>query len=97
VPESAAVVFIVDPDGQFDTPVQMLTELFALSRAEARLAALLLKDRSLRQAAEELGVSLNTIRTQLRKLFEKTGSNRQSALIRTLLLSPAHPTPFARV
>jgi DNA-binding CsgD family transcriptional regulator len=97
VSESAAVVFIVDPDGQFDTPVQMLTELFGLSRAEARLAALLLKDRSLRQAAEELDVSLNTIRTQLRKLFEKTGSNRQSALIRTLLLSPAHPTPCSRM
>jgi DNA-binding CsgD family transcriptional regulator len=96
-PESAAVVFIVDPDGQFDSPVQMLTELFTLSRAEARLAALLLKDRNLLQAAEELGVSLNTIRTQLRKLFEKTGSNRQSALIRTLLLSPAHPSPRSRM
>jgi DNA-binding CsgD family transcriptional regulator len=70
----------------------MLTELFALSRAEGRLAALLLEGRSLRQAAEELGVSLNTVRTQLRKLFEKTGSSRQGALIRTLLLSPAHPT-----
>jgi DNA-binding CsgD family transcriptional regulator len=92
VPESAAVVFIVDPDGQCGTPVQMLTELFALSRAEGRLAALLLEGRSLRQAAEELGVSLNTVRTQLKKLFEKTGSNRQGALIRTLLLSPAHPT-----
>jgi DNA-binding CsgD family transcriptional regulator len=47
--------------------------LFALSRAEARLGALLLQDRSLCESAQELGVSLNTVRTQLKKLFEKDG------------------------
>ena len=94
-PQPGAVVFIVDPDGQFETPVQMLTQLFALSGAEARLAAMLLEDLSLREAAAELGVSLNTVRTQLKKLFEKTGTRRQGALIRALLLSPAHPTPWS--
>jgi DNA-binding CsgD family transcriptional regulator len=93
----AAIVFIVDPEARFDTPIDMLTELFALSRAEARLAALLLQDRSLRESAQELGVSLNTVRTQLKKLFDRTGTKRQGALIRALLLSPAHLTAWSTV
>jgi DNA-binding CsgD family transcriptional regulator len=93
-PGPAAIAFIVDPEARFDSPVAMLTELFALSRAEARLAALLLQDRSLREAAQELGVSLNTVRTQLKKLFDKTGTRRQGALIRALLISPAHLATF---
>jgi DNA-binding CsgD family transcriptional regulator len=87
--QPAAVAFISDPEGQFDTPVQALGHLFALSHAEARLAAVLVKGCSLREAAEELGVSLSTVRTHLKKLFEKTGTKRQSALIRAILMSPA--------
>jgi DNA-binding CsgD family transcriptional regulator/PAS domain-containing protein len=94
---AAAIVFIVDPEGRFDTPIDMLAELFALSRAEARLAALLLQDRSLSESARELGVSLNTVRTQLKKLFERTGTNRQGALIRALLLSPVHLTGWSQM
>jgi DNA-binding CsgD family transcriptional regulator len=87
--QPAAVTFISDPECQFDTPGQALGHLFALSHAEARLAAVLVKGCSLREAAEELGVSLSTVRTQLKKLFEKTGTKRQSALIRAFLMSPA--------
>jgi DNA-binding CsgD family transcriptional regulator len=87
--QPAAVAFISDPEHQFDTPVQALGSLFALSHAEARLAAVLVKGCSLREAAQELGVSLSTVRTQLKKLFEKTGTKRQSALIRAFLMSPA--------
>ncbi|MDB6043090.1 MAG: putative Transcriptional regulator, LuxR family protein [Gammaproteobacteria bacterium] len=87
--QPAAVAFISDPECQLDTPVQALGHLFALSHAEARLAAVLVKGCSLREAAEELGVSLSTVRTQLKKLFEKTGTKRQSALIRAFLMSPA--------
>lgn len=93
----AAIVFIVDPERPFDTPIDMLAELFALSRAEARLGVLLLQDRSLGESAQELGVSLNTVRTQLKKLFEKTGTNRQRTLIRALLLSPAHLTVWSQM
>jgi DNA-binding CsgD family transcriptional regulator len=85
----AAAAFISDPEYQFETPVQTLGHLFALSRAEARLAALLTKGYSLREASEELGVSLSTVRTHLKKLFEKTGTNRQATLVRAFLVSPA--------
>jgi len=35
-----------------------------------------------------LGVSLHTVRSQLKQLFEKTGTNRQAALV---LLLVSHP------
>jgi DNA-binding CsgD family transcriptional regulator len=63
--------------------------LFALSNAEARLAAVPIKGCSLREASEELSVSLSTVRTHLKKLFEKTGTNRQATLLRAFLMSPA--------
>jgi DNA-binding CsgD family transcriptional regulator len=87
--QPAAAAFISDPDCQLETPVQTLWHLFELSHAEARLAAVLMKGCSLREASEELGVSLSTVRTQLKKLFEKTGTKRQAALIRAFLMSPA--------
>jgi DNA-binding CsgD family transcriptional regulator len=87
--QPAAAAVISDPESQFGTPVQTLGRLFALSRAEARLAAVLVKGYSLREAAEELGVSLSTVRTHLKRLFEKTGTNRQATLIRAFLVSPA--------
>jgi DNA-binding CsgD family transcriptional regulator len=87
--QPAAAAFISDPECHFETPVQTLGHLFALSHAEARLAAVLIKGSSLREASEELSVSLSTVRTHLKKLFEKTGTNRQATLIRAFLMSPA--------
>lgn len=85
----AAVAFIADPELKFETEVQTLVQLFDLSRAEARLAAALSKGYNLTETSQLLGISLSTVRTQLGKLFEKTGTTRQAALIRTILMSPA--------
>lgn len=55
-----------------------------LSHAEARLAAHLQEGLSMKEAAEALGVTVNTARNQLKSIFEKLGINRQSDLIRHL-------------
>ncbi|WP_169775802.1 helix-turn-helix transcriptional regulator, partial [Escherichia coli] len=52
--------------------------------AEARLAARLKEGLSLKEAAEELGIAVNTARNQVKSVFEKLGVNRQSDLIRHL-------------
>jgi DNA-binding CsgD family transcriptional regulator len=36
------------------------------------------------QVAERCGISINTVRTHLRNIFDKTGVRRQSELIRLL-------------
>ena len=61
-----------------------LRESFGLTAAEARLARKLRDGRSLQEAAEELQVSVNTLRNQLRGIFEKMGLKRQSDLVRAL-------------
>jgi DNA-binding CsgD family transcriptional regulator len=38
--------------------------------------------------AEELRVTQNTVRTHIKRIFEKTGTNRQAELVRVILLTP---------
>lgn len=59
-------------------------ESFGLTPAETRLAARLKDGLTLREAADELSVSVNTVRNQLRAIFDKMGLNRQSELVRAL-------------
>jgi DNA-binding CsgD family transcriptional regulator/PAS domain-containing protein len=57
---------------------------FGFTAAEFRLASLLLHGFALDEAAERLAISKNTVRSQLRGLFDKTGTRRQSALVALL-------------
>jgi len=61
-----------------------MRESFGLTTAEVRLAVKLRDGRALKEAADEMGVSINTVRNQLRAIFDKMGLNRQSDLIRAL-------------
>jgi DNA-binding CsgD family transcriptional regulator len=84
-----AIVFIGDPEQEARSPAALLRRLYGLTRAEASLAAILLQGKDLTEAAAELGVTMNTVRTQLRGVFDKTGARRQAELIRILLRGPA--------
>lgn len=80
--ESYAVVFPAPAEaGALWTS---LRESFGLTAAEVRLARKLRDGRTLHEAAEELSVSINTVRNQLRAVFDKMGLKRQSDLIRAL-------------
>ena len=57
---------------------------FGLTPAEFRLARTLADGCTLDEASARLGISKNTVRTQLRGLFEKTGTHRQSELVALL-------------
>jgi DNA-binding CsgD family transcriptional regulator len=66
-----------------------LTESFALTQAEIRVALALLNGASPRHAAAMFGVSLNTVRSQMASIFGKTGTAGQAELSR-LMLRLAH-------
>jgi DNA-binding CsgD family transcriptional regulator len=85
----AAIVFIGNPEQEARSPADLLRRLYGLTRAEARLAAILLQGKDLAEAAGELGVTMNTVRTQLRCVFDKTGARRQAEIVRILLRGPA--------
>lgn len=63
--------------------------LFGLTPAEARLATALCDGASLNEYAGLHGVSVGTVRIQLKSIFSKTNTSRQSELIRLLCTSIA--------
>jgi DNA-binding CsgD family transcriptional regulator len=81
-------IFIGDPRNRTGDPVDILSELYGLTAGEARLAVMLLSDRSLEQAAQQLGIAVSTARSHLKSLFAKTGTNRQASLMRLLISGP---------
>jgi DNA-binding CsgD family transcriptional regulator len=64
-------------------------EVYRLSQAQVRLARLILDGHDLAGAASLLSVSINTLRTQLQRIFDKTGIRTQAALVRSLLSADA--------
>lgn len=61
-----------------------LQELYDLTPSELRLCNQLGQGKSLREAATETGVGLETNRTHLKRIFQKMGINRQTELVRTV-------------
>ena len=85
----AAAIYLTDPERRFELDSGKLRQLYKLTPAEARLAALLAQGLRLEDAATELGVSLNTVRTHLKRIFSKTETDRQAELVRLILSGPA--------
>lgn len=68
-------------------PVQLqalLHDIFGLSAAEVRLIQRLLHDDSLTEAAEQLHLSIETVRTHLKSIFKKTDTRRQGELLQLM-------------
>ena len=83
-PGRAALAAIFPAPENTDRLWQSVRQSFGLTSAETRLAARLKAGRTLKEAAEDLGVSLNTVRNQLRAVFDKMGLSRQSELVQAL-------------
>lgn len=80
--QAFAIVFpAVEETGRLWASVR---ESFGLTPAEVRLARKLRDGKALKEAADDLDVSINTVRNQLRAIFDKMGLKRQSDLVRAL-------------
>src|SRR3954463_3122726 len=78
---------------RIDQPVRKvspdkLVEALSLSSAEARLVSTLCEGGTLAEAAEKIGVSLNTVKSQLSSVFSKTNTTRQSELLALVVALP---------
>ncbi|HTT13695.1 MAG TPA: helix-turn-helix transcriptional regulator [Burkholderiaceae bacterium] len=78
---AAAVLMLIDPPAASGGTLTAVQRLFGLTAAEARVLALLLDDCRPREIAEELEISVTTVRSHLQALFAKTGTRRQSELV----------------
>jgi DNA-binding CsgD family transcriptional regulator len=75
----------IDPAADLGRRLAAARMVFGLSPGQMALAACIASGQSLTDAAETLGVSINTARTHLKRIYDKTGVNAQTALVRLLL------------
>ena len=83
--EAVVFVHIADPETGQLSATEMLETVYSLTPAEADLVRLLAGGHSLEAAAELRGVTMNTVRTQLKQVFAKTDTKRQAELVRLVL------------
>lgn len=88
LPPLVAIV-VHDPIGGRGLCAKRLRELHDLTRAEADVAVSLASGATLDGAAHALGVSVNTVRTHVRHLFDKFAVQTQGALLQRLALGAA--------
>jgi DNA-binding CsgD family transcriptional regulator/PAS domain-containing protein len=79
-----AILVLVDFEKRVRLPQDALQSAFALTAAEARLALHVAAGDTLERAADQLRISKETARNQLKAVFRKTAAHRQSELVMLL-------------
>ncbi len=90
----SVAVYVADLDDLGLLRPETLTQLYGLTAAEARLAVGLARGAELSELSSTWRVSRETLRSQLKAVFAKTGVRRQSELVRLLAGAPwklTHP------
>lgn len=79
-PGAVVAVFVAHTDSPFIAPTEIVTALFELTPAEARVFGLIAKGHTMGEVAAELGVEQSTVKTHMLRIYEKTGVRRRSEL-----------------
>jgi DNA-binding CsgD family transcriptional regulator len=94
-PGSARVALFVQDDPCGPHAIELLGRAYGLTGAELRVLLGLADDATPADVAKRYGIAPSTVRTHLKSLFSKTGTNRQKDLIRLLFSTPPiNPKPF---
>ena len=91
--QGLAMVAIHDPASRSDIDPEIVAEAFGLTPAEAEVAVLLANGLTAEQVAARKVVGLTTVRSQIKSLFAKIGTNRQADLVRILTGLPEVRVP----
>lgn len=91
--ETAAVVYLIDPDRDLEPLLKPACRHYGLSPVEARLTCLLATGTALGEAAKLMRVQEQTARSYLKQIFLKTDTNRQAELVSLLLSSAVQIAP----
>lgn len=82
---AVALLFISDPGTRTEDRGALLRKVYKLSSREAELAQALAGGETLKEYAARNDVTYETVRSQLRRVFEKTGARRQAELVPLVL------------
>lgn len=91
-PGAVAAVFLGAGNDEVQRSLS-LTSAFGLTDAESRLLRELLAGKTLAEAAQAQQIALTTAKTHLGNVFAKTGTRRQSELIRLAMQAPGIRPP----
>jgi len=76
-----------DPNQRNTVSAEKLMLALGITRSEARIVHALIEEGNLEDGATAMGVSINTARTYLKNVFNKTGTCKQAELVRLALAS----------
>ena len=89
---ATAAVFVRKASPDTPSAMETVAKLYGLTASELRVLQSVMEFGGIREVAESLGVAEATVKTHLQHLFEKTGTRRQSDLIK---LVAGSASPFA--
>ena len=78
---AVAALFVIPTTKQSQMPRDALVLLYDLTPAEVRVCEMITRGEPPREIAIMLGVSVNTVRSHLARVFDKTGTKRQVDLV----------------
>jgi DNA-binding CsgD family transcriptional regulator/PAS domain-containing protein len=81
---AVAAIFIRKTVPDAPPPLEAIAKLYKLTASEVRVLDAVLKVNGVKAMAEILGVSQATVKTHLHNVFRKTGTKRQSDLVKLL-------------
>lgn len=87
-PAASAAIFLCNLDEAGLLNREVLIRLYGLTEREAQLAITLSRGETLQRVACEWQVSTETVRPHLKRVLAKTGTSRQSELVRLLTGKP---------
>lgn len=85
----SAVIMIYDPERPLIERESVIKQIYHLNEQEAQIVCALAAGDSLEDIARDAGRSLEAVRSQLKRIFKKTGTSRQSELVALVLSGPA--------
>lgn len=83
-----AIIHIFETVKDPDRIEDVIRSLYNLSPTEARIAAKLVLKPDLQEIATSLGITYNTARTHLKRIYSKTKTNRLSSLVHMIVTGP---------
>lgn len=87
-PEATALIQFSDPSSIPKSRAAVLAALYSLTPTESRFADLLLRGLEVREAADRMRITFETARYHLKRILAKTGTGRQTELMRLMLSLP---------
>jgi DNA-binding CsgD family transcriptional regulator len=85
-PSQAALVILCDLGRPASLPATSMAEAYGLTGAEVRVAEAASGGAGIGEIAHQLGLSPNTVKTHLRRIYEKTGTKRRAELARVMAM-----------